>query len=134
MIDLIKKILNKLATLAIIVVLFYFGSKLILNNNDFSSTSFISGGIILVVAITLSLIFFLDYRYKEYTDNTIKQLSEANDSLLKIIKSKGKTDQALEKATKKAFDNFGKTETEKGSVGWSGCCGHCSGKAFNIAA
>ena len=119
MIDLIKKILNKLATLTIIVVLFYFGSKLVLSNNNFRSTSFIAGGIILVVAITLSLIFFLDYRYKEYTDNTIKQLSEANNSLLKIIKAKEKTDKTAEGVTRRALDNFGKTEEEKGSTAYS---------------
>lgn len=107
MIDIIIK---KLSTLAVLVLLFETAIRLLLNSHDFKSPSAVGGGIILVTAIILCIIFSIDYRYKEHIDNTIKQQADVIKSLSMALKQKNKTSDAAEKLTKDVIEKFGKEE------------------------
>ena len=103
----------KIPTLALVGIFFYTGYEL-LKGADFISPSGISGAILLCVGVILSLILFIDYRYKEQSEHIITQQSKAIDNLGRALKNTSDTHTKIEKSTQAEIGNG------KGKIGGEG--------------
>lgn len=92
----------KIPTLSLVGVFFYTGYSLI-KGSVFISTSGISGAILLCAGFILSLILFIDYRYKEQSEHIIKQQGKAIDNLGRALKNTSDTHTKIEKNTQAEF-------------------------------
>lgn len=113
-----NSISNKIATYAILFLMFESSIRLLSKNIDWKSPTCLGGGFLLSATIILSIIFFLDYRYKEYVDNTIEQQNSAIKNLSSALTEKTKTGNAVEKFTRDTLKNqIG--NSERGHVPYS---------------
>lgn len=90
---------SKISTLILLGVMYTAGGRLVSGNPEIKSLPGAAGAIILGVAVVLSIFSFLEYRYKEQTDNAILHLDKTISSMSKALKNVGKTSQLAEKAT-----------------------------------
>ncbi len=104
----------KIPTLALIGMIFYTGYSLI-SNSVFISPSGIGGAVLLCVGIILSLIIFVDYRYKEQSEHIIKQQGRAIDNLSKALKSTSETHSKFEKNAQETLNSPEATKIGKKS-------------------
>ena len=91
----------KVPKIAILAILFWAGVALINNSSELFSLSGITGLIIILIGVLLSMISFLDYRYKDSVDNAIAQLDKAIDSLARDPRPPG-----YKKLQSSKFDNL----------------------------
>lgn len=92
----------KIPTLSLIGIFFYTGYSLI-KGSEFLSSSGISGSILLCIGLVLSLVIFIDYRYKEQSEHIVKQQGKAIDNLSKALKNTSDTHNVIEKNTRSEF-------------------------------
>lgn len=108
----------KIPTLALIGIIFYTGYSLIIGST-FISPAGISGAILLCAGFVLSLIIFVDYRYKEQSEHIIKQQEKAIDNLSKALKNTSETHSKIEKSTRDTLSNPGEKIGKKGKREYS---------------
>jgi len=103
--DKILEIINtlKIPTLALVGIVFYTGVSLIKDESELVSLSGVSGAVLLILGFILSMILFIDYRYKEQSEHIIKQQSKAIDNLSKALKNTSDTHSKIEKHTQSQF-------------------------------
>jgi len=110
----------KIPTLSLIRALFYFGCDLTKSAPNLISQAGISGAIILCIAAILSMMIFIDYRYKEQNDHIVSQQGKAIDNLSKALKNTSETHSKIERATQSALvqesDKIGKEGSKQYSI------------------
>ena len=90
--------------LCLVGIFFYTGYSLI-KDSVFISTSGISGSLLLCIGFILSMILFIDYRYKEQSEHIIKQQGKAIDNLGKSLKNTSETHSRIEKTIQAEFSS-----------------------------
>lgn len=103
----------KIPTLTLVGMFFYVGYEL-LKGSEFVSPEGIGGAIFLVVGVIMSLILFIDYRYKEQSEHIMNQQGKAIDNLGRALKNTSDTHRDLEKSTQDAI------KSERGKIGREG--------------
>ncbi|MDO8592985.1 MAG: hypothetical protein Q7R92_04445 [bacterium] len=100
------KNLSNFASLGVVVVLLYFGVNLL--NKAEKSISIVSmcGSGLIFVAITLSIIFFADWRKREGYEHMIKQQDGIIKNLSTQIRETGLTHTALEQQTRNSLGDI----------------------------
>lgn len=96
----------RIPTLALVGIFFYTGYSLI-KDSVFISASGISGGILLCGGFILSIILFVDYRYKEQNEHIVEQQSKAIDNLGRALKNTSDTHSKIEKNTQAELSSAG---------------------------
>jgi len=91
--DFWKIFLIKSASFAIILLLFIFGSELIKNTNELPS---LYGQGMIFVGLTLSIIFFADWRKREDYEHLIKQLNSVINNLRSQLTELKKTNSVFQ--------------------------------------
>ena len=115
-----EKFLNAITTLKIptltLVGIFFITGYELLKGSDFISSSGIGGAILLCIGVVLSLILFIDYRYKEQSEHIITQQSKAIDNLGRALKNTSDTHSKIEKSTQAEIQS----QSMKGKIGREG--------------
>lgn len=101
------KNLGRFASLGIVVALLYFGVNLLLKAEKSVSIAAYSGSGLIFVAITLSVVSFIDWRKREGYEHMIKQQEGVIKNLSSQIRETGLTHTALEQHTRNSLEDIG---------------------------
>ena len=95
--DILKAIMGQIAdflikikfpTITIVALLLYFGQDLLRTASTFVSPDGIAGAALIFLGMLLSIVAFLDYRYKEQNESVIKNLNDGIGGLSKALRSR----------------------------------------------
>lgn len=98
---------TKTPSILLIFILFHFGAQLISSNQDLNTTPGVVGVVLIALAILLLLISFIDIRFKEHVDHTMKTQESTINNLSKALKITSKTHTRFEKNTQKDLGVIG---------------------------
>lgn len=109
-------IISKIASHGIIVLLFYFGANLLIKAESLVSSASVAGSGMIFVGITLSIVFFMDWRKREGYEHIIKQQEGVIRSLSSRLREAVKTSVGFGQASLDSFDSKDGTLQTKGGT------------------